>query len=103
MRYVAAWSAEEDNHEHADHVESGQERREQRHGENRRVAFVGERKNCVFAEEAAKRRTADQRQRTDNEGNKCDREFPGKASLLQSVLLVLKLPNDWAGVEEQTR
>src|SRR6476469_1059676 len=45
------------------HIESGQERGEQCHGENRQVVFVGDCENRILTEKSAERRTADQCQR----------------------------------------
>src|SRR5207245_2540098 len=100
---VAAWCHEEDDHEEAYYVESRQERCEQRHSENRRVAFVGERKNCVLAEKPAEWRTADQRQRANNKTNKRDRKFLGKPSHIPDVLFVMEHHNHRAGSEEEKR
>ena len=69
-RAVAARLAEEHDDNQARHVERGQECGESANGENRQVAFVGERENRVLAEESAERRTADQRQRADEKVTK---------------------------------
>ena len=102
-RDVAAWPAEKYDDEQANHIESGQECRKQRHGENRRVALVGECKNCVLAKKSTKRRAADQRQRAYKETGACDWEFSGKVSHLPDVLFVMQHHDDGAGGEEEKR
>jgi hypothetical protein len=82
-RAVAAWVTEEDNDEHAYHVEGSQERGEQCHGENRQVAFVRDRENRVLTEKSAERRTADQRQRARAEGSKSDGSLRRRPPIFQ--------------------
>src|SRR4029077_13117334 len=85
------------------HIESSQERGEQRHGENRQVMFVGDRENRVLTEKSAERRTADQRQRARTEGGKSDRKSSAQTAHLPDVLLVMKHHDDRAGREKQER
>ena len=99
----AAWFTEEDNHQQAHDVEGRQKRREQTHAEDWHVTFVGERQNRILAKKSAKRRTTDQCQRANNEGEKCDREISGKASHFPDVLLVMEHHDDGASGEEEER
>src|SRR6266513_369461 len=100
---VAAWLSEEDNHKQAYYVEGGQERCEQRHSENRCVAFVGERENCILTEKSTERWAADQREGAHNKTGKCDRKFPVKPSHFPDVLFVVKHHNDGTRGEEKKR
>src|SRR5205807_9289630 len=84
-------------------VEGRQKRREQTHDEDWHVAFVCERQNSVLAEKAAERRTTDQRQRANHEGDKGDRKFSGKPAHFPDVLLVMDHENDGTSGEEEER
>src|SRR5439155_21849686 len=100
-RDLAAWFAEEHDDQQAHNVKGRQKRCEQTYDKDWRVALIGERQNCVLAEKSAERRATDQRQRTNRESHKCDREASGKPAHFPNVLLVMKHYDDRAGGEKE--
>ena len=70
---------------------------------NQKIFFVGEREDCVFAEEPAEWRKADQRERADHEGEKRDSQPAGESAHLPDVLLVMEHHDDGTRPEEEQR
>ena len=70
---------EENNENEPHHVERGQECGEKTERENRRIAFVGDGEDRVFAEKSAEPREAGQRKRADTECEKCYLHSPARA------------------------
>src|SRR5438132_9942600 len=76
--HLAARFAEKDDDEQTQDVECGQKSGQQCDREDRHLALVGEREDCVFAEKSAERRATDQGKRAGREGQKGSREVFGE-------------------------